>query len=323
VQKAALFLLPLVVACGGTGNGHDSPAPPADEHAHFFPPGTEAGALAGAIDEGLRSPGKGPDFTRFVVIADGDRYGSSYGPGEFQAVAGAGVRLPAGSLQIRRRWDLQNGANIDGRNEEFQTLGVTVCVERGAARPYAPEVARAVTAFVAALTRAVPIHPDCVVGMAEIPYVRRHEAEEGEKALAFEARRAVPVPAPQARLAVEGAGGPIDVEVEVRDTNNAIRTGMMMRTRFDGANRGMLFVYPAPTYHFFHMRNCLIPIDLAYLRNGRVDQILRMEPASGADPDAIRHYTSRSAVRLALEMPAGWFEANGVKEGAPVQGLPE
>lgn len=323
MRKSAPFLLPLLVAFCGTEKEAALPAPPGAEGAAFFPPGTDAAGLLEAVRAGLASPLKGRDFTRFLVVADGSRYGASFRPADFHAVVGAGVRLPAGSLAVQPKWNLANGANIDGRNEEPQTLGVTIAVERGAERPYAPEIVRAVAAFAAALAREAPIHPDCVVAMADIPYVNRSEAEEAERALAEEARRGVPVPRADRKLTVATPSGPVEVEVETCDTPNAIRTGMMLRRRFDGENRGMLFVYPHATYRYFYMRNCFIPIDLAYLRDGRIDEIRRMAPAAGVEPDRIERYESRAAIRLVLEMPAGWFERHGVAPGAEVKGLPE
>ncbi|MGH7163804.1 MAG: DUF192 domain-containing protein, partial [Planctomycetota bacterium] len=166
------------------------------------------------------------------------------------------------------------------------------------------------------------LHPDCVVAMGEVPRARSHSADPDERLLAAAVREAVPVPAPDRTLAVVAGGRRIDVAVETRDTVNAIWTGMMMRQRFDGEDRGMLFVYRHREYRSFFMLNCFVPIDLAYIRDGRIDQIVPMEPQVGALPDALRYYESRAAVRHVLEMPAGWFQRHGVEAGASVEGLP-
>jgi uncharacterized membrane protein (UPF0127 family) len=90
---------------------------------------------------------------------------------------------------------------------------------------------------------------------------------------------------------------------------------MMFRTRFDGESRGMLFEYPNPDYRNFWMRNCPIPIDVAYVNRDRVEEIHTMEPAFGMDPRHPRYYPSSAVANLALEMPAGWFAKHGVKAG--------
>lgn len=313
------FLALLLAACGGTGIPPGNPAGAADGEAFVhFPPDTPPEKLVAAVEEGLATPGKGADFTRFVLIADGGRYGSSWQPANFHVVVGGGGAQASGSLTIRRRWNQAGGGMVDGRNDLLQTMGVSVAIERGASRPYAPEVLKAVSAFCAALAGKVPLHPDCVLAMGDVPYVREHPAAPDERRAAEEARKGVPVPRPDGIIVVGG----IAVEVERRDTPNAIATGMMMRRRFDGENRGMLFVYAHSDYRWYHMQNCFLPIDLAYIREGKVDQILAMEPQAGVAPENIRRYQSESAVRHVLEMPSGWFRKNGIEVGTVVSGLP-
>ena len=92
----------------------------------------------------------------------------------------------------------------------------------------------------------------------------------------------------------------------------------MMRKKFDGEDRGMLFVYPNPWYCKFHMRNCYIAIDLAYIRKGRIEQIETMAPETNTTVSELRWYPANAAVRYALEMPGGWFARKGVKKGDKV-----
>ena len=209
---------------------------------------------------------------------------------------------------------------IEGSNEEFQTLGVAVMVERGAPRPFEPEVVSAVTAFCEALTARVPVHPDCVVAMGEIPYTRDHPANDDEIALAAAARERVKIPETDGRATITKKNGEtIDITYETRATSNGRRIGMMMRKRFDGKQRGMLFIYPWRASRWFWMRNCFVEIDLAYIREGRIEQILTMKPEAGTKPSEIPHYESNAAVRYALEMPGGWFESHGVRKGDAVE----
>jgi uncharacterized membrane protein (UPF0127 family) len=94
---------------------------------------------------------------------------------------------------------------------------------------------------------------------------------------------------------------------------------MMLRRRFDGENRGMLFEYAHEAERWYWMMNCRIPIDLAYLKEGRVEQLETMAAGAGQPPDEMRRYPSRTPVKYALEMPAGWFRAHGVALGDRVE----
>ncbi len=275
--------------------------------------GTPAADLVQLVDVGLSPKEKGPDATFFVVIRSGDRHAPNIRDAEFHVVVGAGVRLPKGSMRIRRKW-IASGM-IDGTNEEFQTLSVAVMVERGAPRPFEPDVVAAVVAFCEALTARVPIHPDCIASMGEVPYTNDHPADADEAALAAAARARVPVPLTDGEATIRTRGGTIEVTYEKRETTNARRVGMMMRKQFDETNRGMLFIYPHRGYRRFFMRNCFIPIDVAYIRDGRIEEIITMKPEAESDPRGLPHYPSAAAVKYCLEMPGGWFDHNGIAKG--------
>ena len=80
-------------------------------------------------------------------------------------------------------------------------------------------------------------------------------------------------------------------------------------------DRGMLFEYQHRAHRNFWMKNCRIPIDLAYIREGKIEQIHTMEAQFGAAHQHLRWYPSQAAIKFALEMPAGWFERAGVRVG--------
>jgi len=314
MRRAALLLL--LTACGNqqkAGPALDEPS--ADFFA--FPPGATAADLLPAIGAGLATQGKGPDYVRFVVIRAGDRHGATYRREAFHVTVGGGVRLPAGALLIRRSWG--TSGQVDGRNEPVELLGISVAVEPAAPRPYPVAVAAAVKAFCTALVRRVAIHPDCILAMQEVPYTNAHAADPDERALAAVAREDVAPPRTDGTLTIHAAGGPIRVTYERRMTSTAIRVGMMLRRRFDGENRGMLFEYPYVSDRWYWMMNCKIPIDLAYIKEGRIEQLETMEAGAGKPTDEIRRYPSRTPVKYALEVPAGWFEGHGVKLGDKVE----
>ena len=74
-------------------------------------------------------------------------------------------------------------------NEELQTLGLSVGIERGAPQPFPSESVAAVTAFCEALAASVPIHPDCVAAMSEVPYAFTRRSDEAERQMAEAVRK--------------------------------------------------------------------------------------------------------------------------------------
>jgi uncharacterized membrane protein (UPF0127 family) len=290
------------------------PAP--DEEFVTFPAGASVDDVLKAVDgrpgrkEGLATHGHESVF--FAILRDGERHGTSYRQDGFHVVIGAGVSLPEGALVVRRVWAASG--QVDGVNEQPERFGVSVAVEPGAAKPYSEKILAAAATFVEALARRTPLHPDCVLAMGEVAYTNPHDADAAERDLAKAARERVPVPAPEAKVRIRTAKGEAVAEVERRHTSDAIEVGMMFRTRFDGENRGMLFEYPHADYRRFWMRNCRIPIDVAYIHKDTVEEIHAMEPGFGV-PGKLPFYPGKSVANVALEMPAGWFEKHGVKPG--------
>jgi uncharacterized membrane protein (UPF0127 family) len=324
MRNAAAALLTLVCACAPACGSRDDVRhageaylPESDALTASFPPGVNADDLMPVVDEALKTKGKGPDYTRFVVIRAAERHGVEYRADEFHVVVGGGVTLPAGALRIQRSWG--RPGMVDGKNEPPQNYGIAVVVEPGTPRPYAPPVVAAVRAFCEALARRVPIHPDCVVSMGEIPYTRKHEAADDERALAAAARAAVPIPPADKRLVIVTDDRRIEVACEHRRTDVGRYVGLMLRRGFDGEDRGMLFEYPHRAYRNFWMFNCFMPIDLAYIRDGRIEQLLTMTASPDVPSGELRRYASNAAVKFVLEMPAGWFEKNGVEVGNAVE----
>mgnify|MGYP006289680907 CR=1 FL=1 len=103
--------------------------------------------------------------------------------------------------------------------------------------------------------------------------------------------------------------GDVPLEVEVADAEAERRKGMMFRTRLD-PDEAMLFVFPREAGLAFHMRNCYVDLDLAYIAaDGRIIDIARMY-AHRRQP-----VYSREPARFALEVPAGWFAEHGITAG--------
>jgi uncharacterized membrane protein (UPF0127 family) len=111
--------------------------------------------------------------------------------------------------------------------------------------------------------------------------------------------------------------GQVPLEVEVADTDAERQKGMMFRRRL-GPDEAMLFVFERERDLAFHMRNCYVDLDLAYIAaDGRILEIARLHAHRRE-----RVY-SREPARFALEVPAGWLAAHGIREGDRVTIPPE
>jgi len=308
---AAMVSLLALSSCNGSGGASGAAS---DEAFVTLPAGASVEDVVKILDrkdEGLQTPGHKTYY--FVVLRDGDRHGTAYRQGAFHVVIGAGLTLPEGALAIRRQW-VASG-QVDGRNEQPEVFGISVAVEPGAAKPYSRKIVAAAETLMEALSERIPLHPDCLLAMEEIAYTNPHPANAAERELAKAARAHVTPPAPDGRVVIKRGDKEIPVDVERRRTPDGIAVGMMFRKEFDGKDRGMLFEYAHPDYRHFWMKNCPMPIDLAYINRGKIEQVLTMEPAFGADPNNLRLYDGIAVADMALEMPAGWFEAHGVKPG--------
>ena len=87
---------------------------------------------------------------------------------------------------------------------------------------------------------------------------------------------------------------------------------------------GMVFAFPYKAPLQFVMRDCPIPIDIAYLDDtGRVVRLYEMavEPARGPDESAMAYemrltrYPSELPVRYVVEVAAGTWRRLGIKQG--------
>jgi len=82
---------------------------------------------------------------------------------------------------------------------------------------------------------------------------------------------------------------------------------------------GMLFVFPREAPVEFHMLDCHVPLDVAFIDSaGTIREIRTMYvEADPADPQVL--YPSRAPVKYALEVAAGAFKRFGIKPGDSVE----
>lgn len=113
-------------------------------------------------------------------------------------------------------------------------------------------------------------------------------------------------------LAVGDAG----LTVEIADTPEARKTGLMNRKSLD-YGKGMLFVFDREQKLSFWMKDTSIPLSIAYIsKSGVIREIHPLEPFSQSP------VYSRHSVLYALEVNRGWFREQGVKVGDRIQFSP-
>jgi uncharacterized membrane protein (UPF0127 family) len=109
-----------------------------------------------------------------------------------------------------------------------------------------------------------------------------------------------------------GVGGhPAQLQVAVLQAEQ--ERGLMQRQDL-GKDEGMLFVDAGPTRLNFWMRNTPEPLDLGYLTgDGVIAEVYELLPF---DERAVTSHSDQ--LQLALEMPKGWFAANGIRAGSRI-----
>jgi len=104
----------------------------------------------------------------------------------------------------------------------------------------------------------------------------------------------------------------IDTETAVSITE--IATGMMFRTNM-AENTGMLFPLPATDQASFWMKNCPLPLSIAYIDpEGVIQEIHDLEPHN---TNAV--LSASDNIRFALETPQGWFGRHQIHQGMVVR----
>jgi uncharacterized protein len=104
--------------------------------------------------------------------------------------------------------------------------------------------------------------------------------------------------------------GPIEFQTELALTPEQRARGLMYR---DSAENGMLFLYDEARVLSFWMRNTKIPLDIAYIKADWT-----IEPVQYLYPYDEKGKASQGPAIGALEMPQGWFKAQGLAAGTKI-----
>jgi uncharacterized membrane protein (UPF0127 family) len=105
--------------------------------------------------------------------------------------------------------------------------------------------------------------------------------------------------------------GGIPASLEIAILPGEQQRGLMQRGNL-GKDEGMLFVDPSPVQQSFWMKNTPEALDIGFLRpDGTIAEIYPLLPFD--ERTVLSH---SSDLQFALEMPAGWFAAHGIRPGA-------
>lgn len=111
-------------------------------------------------------------------------------------------------------------------------------------------------------------------------------------------------------------GNEIDYDVEIADTYEERRTGLMFRESM-GERSGMFFVFETPAKQSFWMKNTLIPLDMIFVDSGyKILNVAKNVPPCEKDPCAT--YSSEGMAKYVLEVNAGEAEKWGIGKGDSV-----
>lgn len=115
---------------------------------------------------------------------------------------------------------------------------------------------------------------------------------------------------PQVVLTVAGQ----QLSVEVASTPQTRACGLSQRHSMS-TDRGMLFVFPQAAVRTFWMKDTHLSLSIAFLDAAKV--ILNVHAMTPLQTE--ERYPSDGMASYALEVNAGWFEANGVEVGDAVE----
>lgn len=102
------------------------------------------------------------------------------------------------------------------------------------------------------------------------------------------------------------------IQLEVAGTPEQQAIGLMNRTNLPD-DRGMIFDFGSPRRTSFWMKNTLIPLDMVFLLNGKVQAISSNVPPCKADPCPT--YGPNVLVDQVIELRAGRASELGLKQG--------
>ena len=106
--------------------------------------------------------------------------------------------------------------------------------------------------------------------------------------------------------------------VEIADSAEEWSQGLSGRERLV-EDEGMLFVFDDQVRRSFWMRQMRFSLDMLFIRDGRVNEIVRNVPAPSGSQDGTEiRVQSQEPADWVLEVNSGWAQEHGVKVGDEV-----
>ena len=112
----------------------------------------------------------------------------------------------------------------------------------------------------------------------------------------------------------------INIPVEIADTDEKRTKGLSGKSSLDEKS-GMLFVFEKKgIIPIFWMKDMLIPIDMIWIREGKVVKIDKNVPApvAGTPDSKLVNYSPGTPIDYVLEVNAGFSDKNNLKVGDSV-----
>ncbi len=120
---------------------------------------------------------------------------------------------------------------------------------------------------------------------------------------------------PIARIAADNV-----VKLEVAATEQEIERGLMYRTSLP-EDQGMVFLFHPPRPINFWMYHTLIPLDMLFVKNGKIIKIFEnVPPCKSEDPRHCPTYPPGPGLEVTevIEVQGGYTQKHRIKEGDPV-----
>lgn len=107
------------------------------------------------------------------------------------------------------------------------------------------------------------------------------------------------------------------IKLEVASTLSEIRRGLMFRTSMP-EDAGMVFIFHPEQEVWFWMKNTLIPLDMLFIKDGKIVKISHSaQPCKAARDEDCPRYPSEGAIMATevVELNGGYAQRHGIKEG--------
>lgn len=120
------------------------------------------------------------------------------------------------------------------------------------------------------------------------------------------------------KQATVSIGGRAHYRVDIADTVLSTARGLSGRARLE-ADQGMLFIFPQAEPRYFWMNEMLFPLDVLWIREGKVVGLQEDIPHPAANGGAIARFQSPEPADMVLEIHAGEIAKQGIMVGDEVK----